>query len=151
MPTTASPTKTSLLEALLIHIDVFPIGAVYRALLGYITFPVGEYLGGEARTDRMATLFLLGALVMLRLVPAVLRKLVSFPAAAQSVWSMRRQLAKRYDSFQWRKLFCIGIGLGAYTAISGNVVGFRIGLSLFCLVSGALGLAIWRALQAKLA
>jgi hypothetical protein len=63
---------------------------------------------------------------------------------SRQVWAQRRQLAKRYDSYQWRKLFWIGCGLGQYILVSGDFQTPRILVCSVCLVTGALGQIRWR-------
>jgi hypothetical protein len=77
-------------------------------------------------------------------VPAILRKILPFSAAARTVWAERRQMAKRVDSYQWRKLFWIGMGLGLFTLQSGHRFPALLGLTFGCLAAGAIGLATWR-------
>jgi len=93
--------------------------------------------------------FLVGVLVALRVIPAVVRRLMPFSDAIQAVWGERRQLAKRCDSYQWQKLLWIGLGLALYTVLSGQYHTSRITICSVCLVSGALGLASWRSLAAR--
>ena len=70
--------------------------------------------------------FLLAGLFLLRLVPAALRRLLPFSTETQDVWRERRRLGKRYDSYQWRKLLWIGLGISlnvlfSHSAESGGV------------------------------
>jgi hypothetical protein len=83
-------------------------------------------------------------LALLRLVPAVIRKAVPFSPAAKSIWGERRGLGKRYDSYQWQKLFWIGIGMLAYSAVSDRYAGAQVALASGCVISGALGWLQWR-------
>ncbi len=62
----------------------------------------------------------LALLIGLRVVPAVLRELLPFSAEAKQIWFDRRQIAKRYDSYQWQKLFWVGLGLLPY-AVNGGL------------------------------
>jgi len=63
--------------------------------------------------------FFLAGLFLLRLVPAILRRLLPFSAETQEVWRERRKLGKRYDSYQLRKLLWIGVGIGLNVLFSG--------------------------------
>ena len=61
--------------------------------------------------------FLLLVLLLLRVVLAVVRKVVPFSPELQEAWSERRRMAKLYDSYQWRKMLWIGAGLALYIAV----------------------------------
>jgi hypothetical protein len=88
--------------------------------------------------------FFLFVLLALRLVPAVLRRLMPFSRSVQAKWAERRVLAKRFDSYQWQKLFWMGLGTALYVLQSGERLGALLTLMFICLSSGAVGLAIWR-------
>lgn len=57
---------------------------------------------------------------MLRLVPAVLRRIFPFSSEAKDLWFQRRNLGKRYDSYQWQKLFWLGLGMLPYAFRRGH-------------------------------
>lgn len=143
--TPSSPTTP--VEDLLLQVDEPPFDAFVRIAIGFATLPVlagvTQMSGLELSGWVLIPLFL-GVLFMLRLVPALVRKLLPFSPAIKSVWAERRQLAVRYDSYQWQKLFWIGIGLVGYVGVSDRVWSAQGGLAAACLVSGALGLASWR-------
>ena len=132
-------------EKLIVGMDSSPWGAVCRGTIGFLAIPATSWLWGGDRSGWMTVPLLLVILLMLRVVPALLRRLMPFSDTARGVWYERRQLAKRYDSYQWRKLFWIGVGFAFYSMISGRYMTSRIVVSAFCLLSGALGLAMWRA------
>jgi hypothetical protein len=92
---------------------------------------------------------LLGILLMLRFLPMVVRGMVSFSDPVQKIWDDRRQAAKRHDSYQWRKLFWIGIGLAAYIALTGQFGATNVSLGAICLVSGAAGVLRWQAVNSQ--
>ena len=75
---------------------------------------------GSDGSDWTLVPFLLLVLLLLRVVPAVVRKVVPFSAELREAWSVRRRTAKLYDSYQWRKLMWIGAGLALYVAVSGQ-------------------------------
>jgi hypothetical protein len=131
-------------EKLVVDFDVSAFGAIYRAAIGFFTIPVLSYAAGADRADAALVPFLLATLLMLRVVPALLRKLLPFSDMTQQTWAARRQLGKRYDSFQWRKLLWVGLGLALYTVLSGEATTLRVAVSLVFILSGALGLARWR-------
>jgi hypothetical protein len=86
---------------------------------------------------------------MLRLVPAVLRKFLSFSDPVRMLWAERRMMAKRYDSYQWQKLFWVSIGLVAYIRWSGQSRTSWMILALTCLSAGAIGMARWRVVVSR--
>jgi hypothetical protein len=137
------------LEKLLVGIDAWPFDALHRAAIGFVTLPLMSRVCGDDCSGWMLVPFLLGIFSMLRVVPAIVRKVVPFSDAVRRVWTERRRLAKRHDSYQWQKLFWIGAGLASYTVFSGRVSAARIVVSTTCLLAGALGLARWRARIAR--
>jgi hypothetical protein len=98
---------------------------------------------GEERADGLLLPFLLAILLMLRVAPVLIRRLVPFSDWAQRTWAERRELSRRYDSYQWRKLLWVGLGLALYVALSWEATSLRIAISLTCILAGALGLARW--------
>ena len=94
-------------------------------------------------------LLFLASLVLLRVAPIIPRKVLPFSKAIKSAWFDQRQLAKRYDSYQWAKLLWIGIGIGAHAAFAGSLLN-RVGvLAAGCILAGGLGMIVW--LRAQLA
>lgn len=132
-------------ERAILRLDSFPWDAAYRTLIGFAVFPTASFLGGRQPSGWMVIVVLVGVLLILRMIPALVRKLVPFSDAAQVLWSERRQLAKRYDCYQWRKLFWIGVGLAMYVAVWREARTLGIFCASFCLLSGAVGFARWRA------
>lgn len=137
-------------ERLIIGAETFPFDVAYRAAIGFLTLPMVSRLAGEDHDDWLLVPFLLGVFLVLRVVPAVVRKLIRFSPEAQRIWAQRRLLAKRYDSYQWRKLFWIGVGLGACAVISGRLSAGTILVTLVCLTSGMLGVVRWRIVAARI-
>jgi hypothetical protein len=134
-------------ETLLVSVDTSPWDAIYRAAIGFAIPLTVSRLWGEDALGWASVALLLGVLFMLRAFPAAFRRSAPFSGTVQSVWAERRRLAKRYDSYQWRKLFWIGVGFALYTALSGRFMISWIAVSLFCLLSGAFGLVRWRHIQ----
>jgi hypothetical protein len=118
--------------------------------VGYLVVPAWSASTGGRSADWTVFPFFLAILVALRVVPAVLRKLLPFGGSVQAIWTERRQLAKRFDSYQWQKLFWIGLGLALYTLQSGRRFGALLTLMFICLLTGALGLLFWRHRAAQL-
>jgi hypothetical protein len=150
MTNTANSNRMSPFERLLVGVDTPPWDAVYRVAVGYATLPAMSRLWGEDRSGWALVPFVLGVLAMLRVIPAMVRKLGPFSDTVRGIWQERRQTGKRYDSYQWRKLFWIGVGLAVYTVQSGRFLAPRIVVSAVCVVSGAVGLTIWRATASRI-
>jgi hypothetical protein len=146
---TPTPQALTRLEQLLIAIGTSPWDAVQRVAIGFVTLPAWRRLWSAEPPGWVLVPFLLAVLLMLRLVPAAIRGLLPFPDPVRRVWFERRQIAKRYDSYQWKKLFWIGLGLASYTAFSGQFAPSSVAVSSICLLSGALGLARWRAVAPR--
>lgn len=120
--------------------------AVYRLVIGFCLVPVaGWWWGDGAATWRLVLSFLF-VLVMLRIVPAVVRHVLPFPQDVKAEWARERLLAKRFDSYQWRKLLWLGLGLVAHLLIAGRALAVPSILALTCLVGGGLGTLRWRRL-----
>jgi len=133
-------------ERLLVGLEGRPWDLLYRAVIGFATLFLASRLRivNGSESGWVLVPVLLAVLLALRVIPVVVRKLVPFSKIAQEVWVQRRTIAKRYDSYQWQKLFGFGIGLALYTAFSGQLSTSRIALSTVCLLCGALGMIRWR-------
>jgi hypothetical protein len=90
-----------------------------------------------------------GLLVALRVVPAVLRMFCHFLPNAKEIWAVRRNIAKLHDSYQWQKLFWIGLGLLPYAFIGNGLSNGELVVMLFCVIGGSLGLLFWSKVDAK--
>jgi hypothetical protein len=136
------------LERYLVELDSGPSSAVSRVALGLCIPPVFRALSGGSDQIWIDVALFLALLIGLRVIPAVLRKVLPFSAEAKKVWLDRRQIAKRYDSYQWQKLLWIGVGLLPYGVVGG---GLKIGetvLTVICLIGGGAGWLIWRRINA---
>jgi hypothetical protein len=131
------------LEKMLLAIEEYPWVIVYRTAVGFILLPLFGVLPVTSHIISLP-LFFVSALSVLKIGPAILRRLISFSEQAESTWAARRQFAKRYDSYQWRKLRWIGVGLAGYLGVSGDRRPDAVALSIFCLLAGAAGAAVWR-------
>ena len=118
--------------------------------IGFMTLPVLSRLWGQDDPGWTLVPFLFLIFLMLRVIPALVRRLVPFSDTARAIWAERRQMAKRYDSYQWQKLFWMGIGLALYTVLSYQSLTSRIAVSSICVLSGAFGLARWRKIAPRL-
>jgi hypothetical protein len=81
--------------------------------------------------------FLLLVLFFLRVGLAVVRKIVPFSPELREAWSVRRRIAKLYDSYQRRMLLWIGAGVPLYIAVSGRYSPAPVALTMFDLITGA--------------
>jgi hypothetical protein len=135
-------------DEFLLKLDEGVFGALYRVVIGFLTIPAMWFLLGNDGSNWSLVAFLLAILILLRVGPAVLRKLLPFSAELREAWSVRRRIAKLYDSYQWRKLLWIGAGLALYVVVSGHYRPVSVALALFCLVAGAAATVRWRAVAA---
>ena len=133
----------------LISIDRSPFDAVLRALLGFVCIPLLSLLHQDVSSGWILAIGLLLLMFSLRIVPVFVRKLLPLSPEVKAVWAERRNIAKRYDSFQWQKLFFIGIGLACYMLISGELFTSTIAVPSFCVLFGAIGLVRWCTQAAK--
>jgi len=136
------------LERVLIRLDSWPWMAVWRVALGLAILPVFRLLSGDRDSVWMFSALFLGLLVALRLVPLVLRRALPFSSEAKATWAERRFLAKRHDSYQWQKLFWIGLGLLPYALIGDGLRISEMLVTLICLLGGGAGLLLWRRVDA---
>jgi hypothetical protein len=133
-------------ERLLVGADAGLWGAIARVALGLAMPPLFHALGGGFDAIWSFLAFFIVGLVGLRVVPALLRFVLPFSAEAKAIWADRRAIAKRYDSYQWRKLFWLGLGLLPHAIIArgkGELV-----VTIFCLIGGSFGLIVWRRVSA---
>lgn len=132
------------IERLLAKLDEAPWGVLYRIAVGICIPEVYFYTVGDNSQPLAFFLILLGMLGALRIIPALMRRLIVFSEDAQAIWKSRRMLAKRNDSYQWKKIFWFGLGIGLHAIISAKNRGIAIVFALACMVPGAVGLIIWR-------
>ena len=132
------------LEQFLVRLDSGPWSAVSRMVLGFCIPPAFRLLSGGHEQTWLALALFIGLLVALRVGPAVLRMVLPFSRETKDIWFRRRQIAKRYDSYQWQKLFWIGLGLVAFAAVGGGLRPGEQAVTLVCLAGGAAGLLLWR-------
>ena len=149
MTKTAGAPEIGAIERVLLKISDGAFGAFYLVLIGFATLPAMSLLLGDAGSGWIVAGFLLSVLLLLRIVPAVVRKLVPFSGATREAWAVRRRAAKRYDSYQWGKLLWIGVGLAIYITASGQFSPSRIVVCSTCLLAGTAGMVRWRAVSAN--
>lgn len=131
------------IEKVLVRLDATPWAQLCRAAIGFAFLPLLFRLAGDDVSVWGGYAFLLVTLCAFRVVPLIIRRVVPFSAAVKVVWSERRHLAKTRDSYQWQKLFWIGLGLLANLVASGKPVRVAVVLTATCLVAGGLGLGLW--------
>ena len=130
-------------ERTLLALESPPWGACYRIVIGYWVVPTLARFSGIRDDARIFPLFL-AVLVALRLAPLIFRRLLPISPELKERWAKRRMLAKRFDSYQWRKLFWIGIGLAGSVMQTRDLASLRGLLALLCLLAGAAGLGLWK-------
>jgi hypothetical protein len=127
-------------------VETPPWHAAYRLAIGFCLVPLFALWRGDHGSDwRLLPLFLV-VLLALRLVPVIIRRVLPVSGGVQAHWAQQRLLAKRADSYQWRKLVCFGLGLAAYLAMEGRADVIPAALAIACLLAGGLGAWRWRRL-----
>jgi hypothetical protein len=138
-------------EHLLVKLDDPCWGACSRVLLGFLVVPAASGLLGETATTGWGlAVVLLAALFLVRAVSAVVRGVFPFSQDVLKLWGRRRGVGKRFDSYQWRKLFWIGLGMFGQTIVSREFHAGPVALSMVCIGSGGVGLIAWRTVDATL-
>lgn len=132
------------LEQLLLKLDRAPWNAVYRMALGFCILPVFRLLSGGSDRVWMTVALFVGLLIALRVGPALLRAVLPFSAETKGIWFQRRQIAKLHDSYQWQKLFWIGLGMLVFAVTGGGLETGEQILTAICLAGGAAGLLLWQ-------
>src|SRR4030095_472707 len=142
-PSLCGARRTAFFARLLVAFDEAPWSQLWRLIFGYAIVPVWLKLDLPEISDWTLFPFFVGALVVVRLVPALIRKLLPFDADVQATWNERRRLAKRFDSYQWQKLFWIALGLTTYTFLSVKPFPVVVALTAICVAAGSGGLLFW--------
>ncbi len=133
----------SFVERILVQFDDQPWAAVWRVLLG-VAIPTlfSALSGGNDAVWHYLVLFI-ALLIALRLAPAILRFTLPISPEVKEIWRKRRFIAKDHDSYQWQKLFWMGLGMLSH-AILGSGLGLAgYTLTAICLVGGGVGLVNW--------
>jgi hypothetical protein len=132
-----------IVERVLVRLDLPPWEWLFRVFAGYLIFPAWVRLADDRRSEWTLILFLPIVLVALKLVPLLSRRLLHVGESVEAVWAERRQLARRFDSYQWRKLFWIGLGMALFALHSRERSEVFLLLMSSCLLSGVVGIGIW--------
>lgn len=130
-------------ERCVVLLDQYPWSLCTRVGIGLIIPPVLSQLCDDEQQVWCVIGSFLGILFLLKLGPAIFRRLLPFSREAHLIWAERRQLTKRFDSYQWQKLFWMGIGMLGYAMVFGNVRKAIGVLTAFCLIGGGLGVLLW--------
>lgn len=138
-----------MLERALINFDVGVSGAVLRIALGFLLVPALQVVRPEPVPWTVAA-SLLAMLFAVKVIAAVGRRVVPATDVVRSHWEWRRNLARYHDSYQWRKLLWIGIGLMMAAAVgrSGTTIQWVLGGA--CFLAGAVAEYFWRRQGLKL-
>lgn len=128
---------------LILGLETLPWNILYRVVIGYGVMPVAIFFCGETPSVTRLLLVFLAILISLRIGPGVLRRVMPVSRDIKNVWAERRALAKRYDSYQWQKLFGIGVGWAAYLFLHRRTSGAPVALAAACVIAGAVGLMFW--------
>jgi hypothetical protein len=139
-----------LIEIISLKLDSAPWNAVSRMLLGLILVPSWELLCRRHCPPWMFVFFFFAVLLALRAGPLVVRKALPFSRDAQAVWKSRRRLATIYDSYQWRKLFWMGLGIAFCLKLAGHSDPYMFYLAGVCICGGAIGLMTWLIVSRRL-
>jgi len=134
-------------ERILVALDGWPWSIVSRAALGFIALPVFRVLTGDSSSILTTLALFIVLLAALRVVPMALRHSLPFSPEATTIWRERRQIAKQYDSYQWQKLFWIGLGLLPHAVIDGGLRNGELVVTFICLIGGGAGLIFWHSIN----
>jgi hypothetical protein len=132
------------LEQFLVRLDSGPWNAVSRVALGFCIPPVFRLLSGGRDQIWITLALFIVFLIGLRVGPAVLRAVLPFSAETKGIWFQRRQSAKLHDSYQWQKLFWMGLGMLVFAMSGGGLGTGEQVLTAICLVGGVAGLLLWQ-------
>lgn len=130
-------------DQLAVRLDVGLPGALLRTGLG-AAVALAVRLGPWRPSVWASALLLLAALFGLKALSAVARRALRVTPEVQAHWDWRRDLARRHDAYQWRKLFWVGVGvlLGAAPGGAGAEALGRLGLA--CVLVGLMAEVVWR-------
>jgi hypothetical protein len=130
-------------DKVLAGMDVGVAGAAWRIVVGFSLVPCLRIAGLEPTLQTV-----LGALLVLlflvKVIAAVARRIVPVSSDTEALWQLRRDAARIYDSFQWRKLLWFGSGL----MLSATAFGFGSRAQWLagtaCFVAGTVAEVLWR-------
>jgi hypothetical protein len=124
-------------------LDIGASGALLRILLGILLVTAVEIAHPEAGCWMMSALLLV-MLFAVKVIAAVARRVVSPSALVQAHWEWRRDLARNYDSYQWRKLLWFGVGIMMGGALRWPGTRTQWVLGAVCFAAGGVAEILWR-------
>ena len=130
-------------EMILGNLDIGIPGALLRIGLGLLLVPAVEAVHPETGLWLLSALLLAG-LFAIKLIAVAARRLVPASATTRSHWEWRRNLARYYDSYQWRKLVWFGIGIMIGSALGWPGTTTQWILGVVCFVAGICAEVLWR-------
>jgi hypothetical protein len=135
--------EASAWEKAALSLDVGFLGAAHRIVTGFLAIPLITRFSGPHPSFLTLGAGVIGILAMVRAVALVGRQAIPFSKPVRAIWFDRRQVAKSYDSYQWRKLLWVGFGLFAHIVWSGEFVAGEMSASSFFFLAGLLGTIKW--------
>ena len=88
------------------------------------------------------------AMFGLRFFGIAFRRGMRFSETTLETWTIRRKLGKYYDSYQWRKVTWIGLGILLYVSLFARARSDFLILAVLCIAAGAIALLTWRRVAA---
>jgi hypothetical protein len=129
-------------DRLLLALDAGVGGALWRAVLG-----AGFVLALRALRPHAGALLAVAALLALLFAvkagAAVARRAVPASPRVRAAQEWRRNLARVHDSYQWRKLLWVGLGMLA-AAADGEGAAWELPLAAACTAAGGAAEVVWR-------
>jgi uncharacterized membrane protein YfcA len=130
-------------EKVLVNLDIGIPGALLRVVLGYFFVSIVEVVRPGAGLGTLSA-WLLVALFAVKVAAAAGRRAAPASADVRAHWEWRRNLARYYDSYQWRKLVWFGIGIMIGAAMGSPGTRQQWILGLVCFAAGAAAEPLWR-------
>jgi hypothetical protein len=117
---------------------------IARVPVGFACIPAWYILLGPEPAAVTLLPFFGGVLLASRVLPMVTRRVLPAPSAVRETWAARREKGRRYDSYQWQKLFAVGVGLALYVIVWREYRQAVIVLTLASLTAGLIATFISR-------
>jgi hypothetical protein len=131
------------IEHPIVKLDEQPWHAIVRIAIGFAVIPAWQLVFGAQPRGWTLIAWFLVVLVGLRAGPLIIRRALPVSADTRVIWASRRETGRKYDSYQWQKLFWIGLGLAAHALAAGERSTPVLALTAVCLIGGAGGVAVW--------
>jgi hypothetical protein len=130
------------LDNVLINLDIGMPGALWRVALGILLGPTVEIV--HPGTALWMVSGLLAMLLSIKVVGVVARRALLPSDRVRSHWEWRRDLARYYDSYQWRKMLWFGIGIVTSAALGLPGTRAQWVLGVACVAAGGTAEILWR-------